>query len=241
MSHRRSNVARLGTPDPVLVRYAGSNAAAPSVRYMVCLNGRVPEGYEVWRLNRDEVREVHLTARVKLFTLFDENNFRSTFYDSRRFRVPFIGCKGLNVSVEFIRYSDVTSDSTLHIISAQNIFVHSWGKYPTMIGPTCSNYNSRAYVLITCQEGFNKRCEHEIRRLLFVELERIAFQRHLAMVRDKMSHDVALNYFVPPVNNALSMNSAFNSPRPSLPNQIEFRVDCTFCLGFCTKWVSTYG
>ena len=78
MSHRRSNVARAGSLDPVLVSYAGSAAAAPSVRYIVCLNGRVPERYEVWRLNRDGVREVYPTARVKLFTLFDENTFRST-------------------------------------------------------------------------------------------------------------------------------------------------------------------
>ena len=103
MSCRRSNVARLGTPDPVLVSYSGSDAVAPSVSYIVCLNRQVPARYEVWRLNRDGVREVHLTARVKLFTLFDENTFRSTFYDSQRCRVPFIGRKGLNGSVEFIR------------------------------------------------------------------------------------------------------------------------------------------
>ena len=98
-----------------------------------------------------------------------------------------------------------------------------------MIGPTCSNYTCRAYVPITCQEGFNKRCEHERRCLLFVERKRIAFQRHLAMVRDEMSYDVALNYFVPPVNNALGMGSAFNGPRSSFPNQIEFRDDWNFC------------
>ena len=137
MSRRRSNVARLGTPYPVLVSYAGSNAAAPSVSYIVCINGRVPERYEVWCLNRHGFCEVNLTARVKLFTLFDENTFRSILYDSRRCRVPFIGRKGLNSSVEFIRYSDVTLDSASDIISTQNIFVHSWGKYPTMIGPTC--------------------------------------------------------------------------------------------------------
>ena len=47
MSHRRSNVARLGTPDPVLVRYAGNDAAAPSVSYIVCINGWVPERYSI--------------------------------------------------------------------------------------------------------------------------------------------------------------------------------------------------
>ena len=49
------------------------------------------------------------------------------------------------------------------------------------------------------------------------------------MVRDEMSYDVALNYTRAPVNNALDMGSAFNSPRSSLPNNIEFRDDWTFC------------
>ena len=108
MSRHRSNVDRAGSPDTVLVSYSGSYAAAPSVSYIMCLNGRVPERYEFWRLNQDVVREVHPTARIKLFTLFDENTFRSTFNDSQGFRVPFIGRKGLNGSVEFLHYSDVT-------------------------------------------------------------------------------------------------------------------------------------
>ena len=136
MSLCRSNVARLGLPDPVLVRYAGSDAGAPSVSYIFCINGQIPERYEVWCLNGHKVCKVHLTARVKLFDIFDEDTFRSTFYDSRRCRVLFIGRKALNSSVKFIRYSDVIADSTSDIISTRNIFVHSWGKYPTMIWPT---------------------------------------------------------------------------------------------------------
>ena len=76
-----------------------------------------------------------------------------------------------------------------------------------MIGPTCSNYTCRAYVLIMCQEGFNKICEHERQHLLFVERERLAFQRHLDMVRAEMSHDFSLDYFRRMVNNALGMNA----------------------------------
>ena len=110
-----------------------------------------------------------MTARVKLFDLFVENTFQSTFYDSQRCLVPFIGRKALNGSVEFIQYLDIIANSTSDIISTRNIFVHSWGKYPTMIWPTCSNYTCHVYVPITCQKGFNKRCEHERLRLLFVE------------------------------------------------------------------------
>ena len=168
MSRLCSNVARLGLPDPVFVRYPGSDAAASSVKYIVCMNGRVPERYEVWSVNRHGVCEVHLPARVKLFDLSAEDNFRSTFYDSRRCRVPFIGRRSVNGSVEFIRFADIIADSNSEIISTRNIFVHPWGKYPTLIGPACSKYTCRAYIPITCQKGFKHRCEHERLRLLFV-------------------------------------------------------------------------
>ena len=135
MSCRRSNVARLGPPDPVFVRHPGSDAVASLVKYIVCINGRVPERYEVWSLNVHRVREVHPTARVKLFDLFAEDTFRSTFYNSRRFRVPFIGRRSVNGSIKFIRFADVIADSTSDIISTRNISVHPWGKYPTLIGP----------------------------------------------------------------------------------------------------------
>ena len=46
----------------------------------------------------------------------------------RGFRVPFVGCQSLNGSVEFLYYSDVTTDSSCEIISTENIFVHFWGK-----------------------------------------------------------------------------------------------------------------
>ena len=94
----------------------------PAVSYIVCLHGRVPDIYKVWRLNRDGVRKFQSTARVKLFTLFAENTFRSAFKDIRGFRVPFVGRQSVNGSVEFLHYSDVTSNSSCHIISTQNIF-----------------------------------------------------------------------------------------------------------------------
>ena len=95
MSRRHSNVARSGSLDPILIRYSGSDAASPAVSYIVCLNGRVPERYEVWRLNRDGVREVHPTAWVKLFTYFYVKTFRSAFKDVRGFRVLFVGIDGI--------------------------------------------------------------------------------------------------------------------------------------------------
>ena len=59
MSCRRSNASRLGLRDPIFVRYPGSYAAASLIKYIVCMNGRVPEKYEVWSLNAQGFREVH--------------------------------------------------------------------------------------------------------------------------------------------------------------------------------------
>ena len=52
-------------PQPITVLRSGS-ADALEVPYIRCLNGRVPEAFEVWALAEDGVREVHPYARVKL-------------------------------------------------------------------------------------------------------------------------------------------------------------------------------
>ena len=113
MSRGRSNVARLGLPDPVFVCYPGSNADASSNKYIVCLNGRVPERYEVWSLNSQRVREVHPIDRVKLFDAFAEDTFWSTFFNLQRCRIPFIGRRSVNGSVYFIRFADVIALSDI--------------------------------------------------------------------------------------------------------------------------------
>ena len=116
---------------------------------------------------------------------------------------------------------------TLNIRSNRNIFVHPWGNYPTLTRRTCSNYTCRAYVPITCQKGFNQRCYHVRLRLNWVEQKRVAFERHLVRVRQDMSDDVIASYVFPSLNDALGMASPANSPRSSLPNEIEF----------CDDWV----
>ena len=229
MSRRRSNVARLGLPDPVFVCYPGSDAAASSIKYIVCLNGQVPERYEVWSMNAQGVREVRPIARVNLFYAFAEDTFRSTFFNSRRCRIMFIGRRSVNGSVEIIRFADVIADSTSNITSTRNIFVHPWGKYPTLIGLACSKYTCQAYIPITCQKGFNQRCDHERLRLLWVERKRIASKRNLGRVRQHISDDVSMNYVLPFINDALGMGFSANSPRSSLPNHIEFCDDWIFC------------
>ena len=79
MIRRRFNVAEPGPPDPILVRYPGSNAAASTVTYIVCLHGQVPEEYELWSLNAQGVREVRPFAWVRLYDDLREDTFLTTF------------------------------------------------------------------------------------------------------------------------------------------------------------------
>ena len=139
MRRRRSNVAVRGTPDPVLVRYPGSDASVSPVTYIVCLHGRVPGEYKLWSLNAQGVREVHPFDRVRLFDDFREDTFRTTFYNSRRCRIPFIGQRSLNGSVQFRCFADVTSDTEV-VIYTPNLFVHKWGTNPTTLWSTVSNF-----------------------------------------------------------------------------------------------------
>ena len=129
MNRHCFNVAERGPPYPILVRYPGSGAAASSLAYIVCLNGCVPDKYELWSLNAQGVR---------LFNNFTEDTLRTTFYNSRRCCIPFIGQRFLNGSVQFIRFADVTSDST----SKNNIY----SKYlRSSLGQL--SYFNRAYLL----------------------------------------------------------------------------------------------
>ena len=91
MNRRRFNVAERGPPDHILVRYPGSGVAASLLAYSVCLHGRVTEKYELWSMNAQGVREVHMFAQVRLFNGFTQDTFWTTFYNSQRCRIPFIG------------------------------------------------------------------------------------------------------------------------------------------------------
>ena len=134
--------------DPVQVIYSGSDNTIEPVSYIVCLHGRVPKRYELWRPNDCEFREVHPSARFRLLDDFRKDTFKTFFFDLRRCCIPFIGRRSLNASAEFIRFADVTSDTEV-VISTPNIFVQEWSTYPTMIYPSVSKFNRRAYVPIT--------------------------------------------------------------------------------------------
>ena len=114
-------IAICALPQPVTVLRYGS-ADALDVPYIRCLNGRVPEAFEVWALAKDGAREVHPYARFKLRSDFREDTFQTLFFNARRFQIPFLGCRALNMSVEFLDVVRVTYHLRSRVHYTPNIF-----------------------------------------------------------------------------------------------------------------------
>ena len=148
----------------------------------------MPEAFELLALAEDGVREVHLSSRVKLLDYFREDTFHTHFFNPRRFQIPFLGCRAVNESVEFI---DVVR-TTHHVGSCfnytPNILVHSWGINPTdMFPPNVSTITRRAYDPIVTFHGFVLWSNHERLRLKRIELKRIRVEEYLARIRQDAS------------------------------------------------------
>ena len=163
-------------PQPVTVLWSGS-ADVIEVPYIRCLYGRVPEDFESWSLADNGVREVHLYARVKLHSKFSEDNFQTLLLNARRFQIPFLGCRALKASVEFLDVVCVTQHVGIRFDYTPNIFVHSWGVNPTdTIPPNFSTITRRAYDTICFFCGFFLRSNNERLRLKRIELKLISFE-----------------------------------------------------------------
>ena len=118
------------------------------VLYILCIDGWLPETYEILALAEDGVREVHRYARVRLFSEFSEDTFHTHFFNARRFQVPLLGCRSLNESVEFLDIVRITQHVQSRVAYwTQNLFVHSWGPFLSMIPHTVSTITRCAYNL----------------------------------------------------------------------------------------------
>ena len=88
-------------PQPVTVLRSG-NGDKIKVPYICCLDGWVPECYELWALAEEGVCKVHPYARVRLLSEFREDTFHTHFFNSRQLQIPFLGRRAVNDTVEFL-------------------------------------------------------------------------------------------------------------------------------------------
>ena len=192
-------------PVTVLCSVSGDEIKVPYIR---CLNGRGPECYELWALNEDGVCEVHPYARVGLLSEFRDDTFQTFFFNSRGFHIPFLGCRAVNDSVEFIDVVRTTHHVRSCVDYTPNIFIHSWGINPTdMLPPNVSTITRHAYDPIVTFHGFVLRSNHERLRLKRIELKRIRVKEYLSRIHQDVCDEVDANVRVAVCNDLGSVMS----------------------------------
>ena len=159
------------------------------VPYIRCLNGRVPEDFELWALAEDGVFEVQPSARVKLLDDFREDTFHTHFFNARRFQIPFLGRRSVNTSAEFLDAARATQLVGSCVASwTENIFVYYWVLYPSMIPHTVSTIKRRAYNFTVTPHALILQSNHERLRLKHVEWRQTLHRELLARICQDM-HD----------------------------------------------------
>ena len=132
-------------PQPIYVIRSGRGDEI-NVPYIRCLDGLVPEAYKPWDISEGGVREVHLYARFRILSDFREDTFHTHFFNLRRLKIPFLGRRAVNKSVEFLDVVCTTQHVRSRVDYTSNIFVDSWGINPTdMFPPNFSTITRRAY------------------------------------------------------------------------------------------------
>ena len=189
-------------PQPVTVLHSGSGDKI-KVLYIRCLDGRVPECYQLWALTEDGVHEGHLYARVRLLSNFRENTFHTHLFNLQRFQIPLLGRRSMKDSVKFLDVVRTTQHIRSRVNYTPNIFVHFWGINPIdMLPPNVSTINRRAYDPIVTFHGFVLWPNHERLRLKRIELKILRVEEYLDRIRQDVSDEVAANVRAPG-NNAL--------------------------------------
>ena len=107
---------------PVTVLRSGSTDIIEDP-YIRCLNGQVPEAFEVWSLADDGFREFHPYARVKILSEFREETFHAFFFNAQQLQIHFLVCRALNNSVKFLDVVHTTQHVGSRVDFTPNIFV----------------------------------------------------------------------------------------------------------------------
>ena len=98
------------------------------------------------------------------------------------------------MSVEFLDTARATQQVGIRVASwTDNIFVHSWGPYPTMIPHTVSNITRGAYNAPVTPPDLVLRANHERLTLKRVEWRRTPHRQFLARILQDMRDKVRDN------------------------------------------------
>ena len=98
--HRRQPVFFEVVPTRTVQILSSGRGGEGDVWFTRCIEGRQPKIYEFWTFADDGIREVHPYARVQISNDFIGENVYTHFFNAREFRIPFLGRRSVNRSVQ---------------------------------------------------------------------------------------------------------------------------------------------
>ena len=72
------------------------------IAYIRCIDGREPKDFELWVFSEDVICKVHPFARLQIRDDFTEDTFYTDFFNARQIQIPFLVCRTVNGSVQWI-------------------------------------------------------------------------------------------------------------------------------------------
>ena len=99
-----------------------------------CIEGQEPDIYELWNFADDGICEVHPYARVQISDNFIRETFHTHFFNAREFRIPFLVCRYVNGSVQWLDIPRPFGETRIATTAwTENIYFNLWGTNPTRI------------------------------------------------------------------------------------------------------------
>ena len=138
--------------------------------------------------------EIHPYARVQISNNFIGENFHTQFFNAQEVRIPFLGRRSVNGSVQWLDVPWSFSETGISTAAwTENTFFNLWGTNPTMISivPIIRRttfpdvpINLRAVSRRACHDRFQRNCVERIQTL-----QRELHTRIILDIHDKVLSD----------------------------------------------------
>ena len=115
-------------------RISNGRGGKVDVMYTRCIEGREPEVFELWDFSEDGIREFHPYSQVQSSNIFLGGTFYTHFFNAREIRIPFLGRRSVNGSVQWLDVPRTFGETGIATAAwTENTFVNSWGTNPNVV------------------------------------------------------------------------------------------------------------
>ena len=88
----------------------------------------------LWAFTEDKICEVHPYAPFQISDNFIRETFHTNSFNAREFRIPFLGCRSVNRSVQWLDVTRPFGETGIATAArTENLYVYPWGTNPSRI------------------------------------------------------------------------------------------------------------